>query len=88
MLELPKKPIEDLSFFCIEKDSAGGVIDYLPAVTGHLNVVPTDDACTALADDYASMRADQIMPGVALTFEHLMQACREVETLANKAAVP
>lgn len=51
-------------------------------------VVPTDNARTALADDYASMRADQIMPGVALTFEHPMQVCREVGTLANKAAVP
>ena len=75
------------SFFFIEKDSAGGAIDYLPAVTGHLNIVPAGDALTALADDYANMCADQIMLGEALTFEHLMQACREVETLANKAAV-
>jgi hypothetical protein len=74
------------SLFFIEKNSVGGVIDYLPAVTGHLNIVPGGDACSALADDYANMCADQIMLGEALTFEQLMQACREVESQANKAA--
>jgi hypothetical protein len=60
----------------------------LPIVKGHLNIVPTGDARIALADDYANMRADQVMLGDALSFDHLMQACSEVETLANKAAVP
>ncbi|MDO8442632.1 MAG: nucleotidyl transferase AbiEii/AbiGii toxin family protein, partial [Polaromonas sp.] len=76
------------SFFFIEKDTAGSVIDYLPIVRGHLNIVPTGDARIALADDYENMRADQVMLGDALSFDHLMQACSEVETLANKAAVP
>lgn len=76
------------SFFFIEKDTAGSGIDYLPIVRGHLNIVPTGDARIALADDYANMRADQVMLGEALSFDHLMQACSEVETQANKAAVP
>ncbi len=76
------------SFFFIEKDSAGSVVDYLPAVRGHLNIVPTGDARIALANDYANMRADQVMLGEALSFEQLMQACSEVETQANKATVP
>lgn len=76
------------SFFFIEKDNAGGVIDYLPAVTGHLNIVPAGDARTALAADYANMRADQVMLGESLSFDHLMQACSEVEIQANKAAAP
>ncbi|MFD2272488.1 hypothetical protein ACFS07_18585 [Undibacterium arcticum] len=54
---------------------------------GHLNIVPAGDARTALADDYANMRADQVMLGNALSFDQLMQACSEVETQANKAAV-
>ena len=75
------------SFFFIERDSAGGVVDYLSAVRGRLNIVPAGDARTALANDYANMRADQVMLGESLSFDHLMLACSEVETQANKAAV-
>lgn len=74
------------SLFFIEKDTAGGVIDYLPAVSGHLNIVPMGDARAALAHDYANMCADQVMLANALSFDRLMQACGEIETLANKAA--
>ena len=76
------------SLFFIERDTAGGVIDYLPAVSGHLDIVPTGDARAALADDYANMRADQVMLGESLSFDQLMQACSEIQTQANKAAVP
>lgn len=76
------------SFFFVEKDSAGRVIDYLPAVTGRLNIVPAGEARSALAEDYASMLADQVMLGDALSFGQLMQACSEVEARANRAAVP
>lgn len=79
--------VQHNSFFFVEKDTGGSAIDYLPTVRGHLNIVPAGDARTALADDYATMRADQVMLGEALSFDHLRQAC-EVETLANKAAVP
>ena len=75
------------SFFFIEKDSTGSVIDYMSAVTGHLHIVPTGKARAALAADYASMLADQVMLGDALTFDQLMQACSEIETRANKATV-
>lgn len=71
------------SFFFIEKDSAGGVIDYMPAVTGQLKIVPVGAARTALAEDYANMLEDQVMLGYALTFDQLMQACSEIETQAN-----
>ena len=76
------------SFFFIEKDTVGGVIDYMPAVTGHLKIVPEGEARAALSDDYANMLADQVMLGQALTFDQLMQACSEVETQANNAAAP
>lgn len=76
------------SLFFIEKDTAGGVIDYIPAVKGHLKIVPEGEARAALAADYAYMLADQVMLGEALAFDQLMQACSEVETQVNKAAVP
>lgn len=75
------------SFFFIEKDSAGNLIDYLSAVSGKLNIVPEGNALAALAEDYANMLADQVMVGEALTFELLMQECREIEALANQAAL-
>ena len=60
------------SFFFIEKDAGGGVIDYLPAVTGHLKIVPEGEALEALAADYANMLEDAVMVGEALPFDQLM----------------
>lgn len=71
------------SFFFAEKDSTGDVIDYLPAVSGQLKIVPVGAARSALAQDYASMLEDQVMLGHALTFEQLMHACSEIEIRAN-----
>jgi len=73
------------SFFFIEKDAGGGVIDYMPAVTGHLRIVPEGEALEALAADYANMLADAVMVGEALPFDQLMQACGVVEARANEA---
>lgn len=73
------------SFFFVEKDSAGSVINYLPAVRGQLHIVPGGAARAALADDYARMCDDQIMLGDAPDFEELMQACSDVAAQANQA---
>lgn len=73
------------SFFFIEKDVDGAVIDYGPAASGRLNIVPTGEARKALASDYAAMLADEVMLGDALPFDRLMQACAEVETKINRA---
>lgn len=74
------------SFFFVEKDVGGSVIDYLPTATGHLKIVPVGEARDALAADYANMLADAVMVGDALPFDQLMQACSDVETQVNKAA--
>ena len=74
------------SFFFVEKESGGSVINYLPAVRGPLRIVPAGDARTALADDYARMRADQVMLGDAPDFDALMRACGELEAQANGVA--
>ncbi len=76
------------SFFFVEKDSAGSVIHYLPAVQGHLNIVPAGDARAALADDYARMCADQVMLGDAPDFAELMRACGKLAAQANQMYKP
>ena len=78
---------EHKSFFFIEKDSAGAVIDYTLATKGHLKIVPEGEARIALAEDYANMLADQVMLGEALPFDQLMQACSEIEAQVNKTAI-
>lgn len=75
------------SFFFLEKDTDGKVIDYEAAASGHLQIVPSGEARSALAADYANMCADQVMLGEAMEFDQLMQACADVEMLANRSAV-
>jgi len=72
------------SFFFMEKDADGQVIDYMAAVSGHLKIVPEGDARAALAKDYAAMLADELMVGDAMSFDALMDACAALETELNK----
>lgn len=74
------------SWFFIEKDADGQVIDYASAVTGHLQIVPVGLARTALADDYAAMLADDLMVGHAASFDDLLAACASLELQVNAAA--
>lgn len=74
---------EHKSHFFSEKDAAGNVIPYLPAVTGHLQLVPEGAALKALAEDYVLMVADEVMVGNALPFHELMQSCATIAIRAN-----
>jgi hypothetical protein len=74
------------SFFFVEKDTDGGVIDYALAAAGHLKIVPEGEAREALALDYANMLADAVLVGDALPFDQLMRVCSDLETKINKAA--
>ncbi len=75
------------SYFFIEKDQNGEVINYMAAATGHLSLVPEGDAKTALAHDYAAMLADEVMVGDALPFNDLLEACANLETKINRSIV-
>lgn len=69
------------------RDGAGIPVDYACALSGHLQIVPDGPALSALATDYAAMAEDQLLISDAPGFEALMRTCRQVETLANKAAI-
>ncbi len=74
------------SFFFIEKDADGHVIDYMPATMGRLKIVPEGEAKTALAKDYAAMLSDEVMVGNAVSFDELLEACADLEAKVNRAA--
>ena len=84
--EVAKAVAEHKSYFFVEKDAAGGVIDYFPTVAGGLQIVPEGAARDALAADYANMLTDEVMVGDALPFDQLMKACAEVAARANATA--
>lgn len=73
------------SFFFSEKDAHGQVINYVQAVSGHLQLAPVGQARDALAEDYSLMIADDVMVGQALAFGDLMQACEALEQQINAA---
>jgi hypothetical protein len=81
-----KAVAEHKSYFFIEKDAIGGVVDYSIATAGGLQIVPEGAARDALAEDYSHMLADEVMVGDALPFDELMQACADVADKANTAA--
>jgi hypothetical protein len=74
------------SYFFSEKDAYGQVIDYMPATTGHLKIVPEGEARNALAGDYDAMLADEVMVGDAVSFDELLKACADLEVQVNRAA--
>lgn len=84
--EVAQAVAEHKSLFFIEKDADGAVIDYFVATSGELQIVPDGTAREALAADYDSMRADDILVGNALPFDALMDACASVAQAANAAA--
>jgi hypothetical protein len=74
------------SFFFIEKNSLGEIIDYAAAVQGKLRIIPEGAARQSLAEDYAAMQEDGILMGDALSFAALMRACAEIENRLNQTA--
>ncbi|HMN77194.1 MAG TPA: nucleotidyl transferase AbiEii/AbiGii toxin family protein [Burkholderiaceae bacterium] len=79
--ELAKAVAAHKSIFFAESATDGGTIDYGAAVTGALVLVPTGDACTALADDYQRMVEDGLLMDDAEPFDTLLDRC---QTLAHK----
>lgn len=72
------------AMFLRENDIHGARIDYLAAVSGGLQLVPSDAAHAVLADDYAKMLADGMLLGDNEPFDAQMNRCAEIEMRANR----
>jgi hypothetical protein len=72
------------SAFFIEKDSAGNRIDYTASVRGGLCLVPEEQAEEALRTDYQRMVDDGLLMEDAEPFDHLIEACRNIQEKANE----
>lgn len=70
--------------FFAEKDEKGEWIDYLAAVNGGLQLVPSGEAWTALAIDYALMVEEGLLLDAAESFDTLMARIKTVEVEANE----
>lgn len=71
------------SMFFSENDALGNRIDYEAAVSGSLQLVPTGDAYSVLAEDYAKMLADGMLLDESESFDVLMERCAKLEAQAN-----
>lgn len=72
------------TIFFREKDRSGNWIDYQRAVSGQLQLVPEGEMYQVLADDYASMADDGMIPDDEEGFEQLMERCADIANRANK----
>ena len=82
--QLAKEIAEFKSKFFRYKDRDGNLIEYMPAVSGSLQLVPTDlTTLKALAQDYKKMMENGILLDDAEDFNTLLQRCREIERRAN-----
>ena len=72
------------AIFFRERDASGNWVDYEAAVSGSLELVPTGDSRVALADDYARMSDDGVLPDDAESFDAVMTACEAIANRANQ----
>jgi hypothetical protein len=83
---LAKAVAEHKGAFFLEKDAQGNAIDYHAAISGKLQLVPSDAALAKLADDYQSMVADRYFLDDVEPFEELIKRCLAVQIKANATA--
>ena len=63
-------------------------IDYEAAVSGELQLAPSDTAYQVLAGDYARMLDSGMLLDESESFEVLMERCALIEARANRADAP
>ena len=69
--------------FFRERDVQGSWVDYVAAVSGHLQLVPEQEGRTVLADDYRRMIHGGMLFADEESFDDLMARCSYLETRAN-----
>lgn len=81
--DLAKAVADHKRMFFSEKDVKGGAIDYHAAVSGALQLVPSDGALVTLADDYRRMVEDGLLLDDAEPFDALLACCQAIQNKAN-----
>ena len=81
--EIAKSVARHKAMFFAENDVNGERIDYHAAVTGDLQLVPSDSAYEVLAKDYANMQASGILLDDKEPLSSLMERCAAIESRAN-----
>ena len=71
------------AIFFREKDVAGDWIDYMAAVSGHLQLIPDQPLRDILAEDYRQMQGSGMLLENAESFEDVMNRCATIEARAN-----
>ena len=71
------------AIFFREKDVAGDWIDYMAAVSGHLQMIPERPLRDILAEDYRQMQGSGMLLENAESFEDVMNRCATIEARAN-----
>lgn len=84
--QLARSVAEHKSRFFVEKDANGSKVDYLKAVTGGLQLVPTGAALSALQSDYSAMLDDGLLALNQLPFDEMMKKCTAIEDEVNQRA--
>lgn len=72
------------SMFFAEK-AAEAPVEYEAAVKGLLKLVPSGEACAALASDYGHMVEDGLLLEDAEPFEMLIKRCADIAERADRA---
>ncbi len=80
---LAKAVADHKSVFFAEKNLDGILIDYHAAISGGLQLVPSDSALDELAADYRRMIDDGLFLDDAEPFDALLDRCRTIEQKAN-----
>ncbi|MCY3547667.1 MAG: nucleotidyl transferase AbiEii/AbiGii toxin family protein [Gemmatimonadetes bacterium] len=81
--ELARAVARHKAIFFREKDVEGDWIDYMAAVTGHLQLIPDRPLYDILAEDYRQMQRSGMLPEEGESFEDVMNRCAGIEARAN-----
>jgi len=81
--ELARAVARHKAIFFREKDVEGDWIDYMTAVTGHLQLIPDHPLYDILAEDYRQMQRSEMLPEEGESFEDIMNRCAGIEERAN-----
>lgn len=83
-LELARQVAEHKSMFFVEKDAAGGKVDYFLATSGELRLIPAGLSLDALEKDYAAMLEDGLLTFEQPCFDAIMASCTEIQDRVNR----